>query len=164
MPATDTKQIFNFENAFERATRAVLQAAGYEDTFIQGANQTLPESRIEVMFSTGEAINEAVLENSDHVYDFFSGILSVRIVTVRPEDQASLISGVGDLHSEWAAGVRVALQERVSPYTTSNLPWLAVKTIRPRATTRDLDPRFLEDYTRLDFYVEFGIRSTAWPS
>ncbi len=163
MPATDIKQIFNFENAFEIATQAVLNAAGYHDAFIQGGNATLPPSRIEITFATGEAMNETALQNGQHVYDFFSGMLTIRIVTIRPDDMPSILSGVTDLHSQWAAGVRAALQERVSPYTTSNLPWYAVKTIRPRATTRDLDPRWLEDFTKLEFYVEFGIRSTAWP-
>jgi len=163
MPAADVKQILNFENAIELATQSILQAAGFHDSFIQGGNATLPPSRIEIIFATGEAMNEAALPNGDHVYDFFNGVLTVRIVTVRPDDLPSLLPGVSDLHAQWAAGVRAALQERLSPYTTSNLPWLAVKTIRPRATTRDLDPRWLEDFTKLEFYVEFGIRSTAWP-
>lgn len=166
MAATSEKQIYNFENAIERAVEGVLKAAGYADTFIQGANATLPESRIEVMFATGDAINEAVypLDSDKTVYDFFNGRLTLRIVTVRPDTQASLLAGVSTLHEEWAAGVRVALQERNSPFTTTNLPYLTVKTIRPLGTTRDLDPRWLEDFTRLDYLVQFGIRSDAWPA
>lgn len=168
MPATSEKQIFNFENAIERATESILKAGGYADTFIQGANATLPESRIEVMFATGEAINEACYPldptGEKTIYDFYNGRLTVRIVTVRPETQASLLVGVSTLHEEWAAGVRVLLQERLAPFNTTNLPYLAVKTIKPAGTTRDLDPRWLEDFTRLDFLVQFGIKSDAWPA
>lgn len=164
MPASSLKELYNFEGAFERAIRTLLQSAGYADTFIQQANQTLPESRIEVTFTCGPAVNQEVLADGALVYDFFQGSIVVRIVTVRPADRPSLITGVATLHEEWAAGVRAALEERASPFTASNLPHYAVKTIRPAATQRDLDPRWLEDYTRLEFFVEFGIRSTAWPS
>lgn len=165
MPATSELQIYAFESAIERATASVLNAAGYADTFVQGANATLPESRLEITFATGDAINEtAHPTQSGHVYDFFDGRLVIRIVTVRPEDRPAMIAGVMSLHEEWAAGVRVALQERNSPFTTTNLPYLTIKTIRPAGTTRDLDPRWLEDYTRLEFFVQFGIRSDAWPA
>jgi hypothetical protein len=166
MPATSEKEIYNFENNFERAVESILEAAGYSDTVIQGQRGTLPASRVEVTFASGEAINEAVypLDTSKHVYDFFNGRLSLRIVTERPSDQPSLISGVSSLHEEWCAGVRVALQERNTPFTTTNLPHYSVQTIRQQGTQRDLDPRWLEDYTRIDFLIQFGIRSTAWPA
>jgi len=164
MPASSLKQIYNYEGAFERAVRDLLQAAGYADTYVEQANATLPESRIEVTFAAGAAVNEEVLPDGAHVYDFFEGRLAIRIVTVRPVDRPSLISGVATLHEEWAAAVRTSLEERAAPFTTVNLPYYAVKTIRPLATTRDLDPRWLEDYTRLEFFVQFGIRSDAWPT
>jgi hypothetical protein len=166
MPASSEIQIYSFENNIERAVQSVLGAAGLLDVFIQGANATLPESRIEIMFSSGEAMNESTypLDTTQHIYDFFSGRLQLRIVTVRPDNQPSLVAGVSNLHEEWCANVRKILQERNSPFTASNLPYYAIKTIRPLGTQRDLDPRWLEDYTRLDFLIEFGIRSDAWPS
>lgn len=164
MPATSLKQIYNFEGAFERAVRDLLTAAGNADSFIEQSLGSLPESRIEVTFAAGAAVNEECLANGQHVYDFFEGRLTLRIVTVRPADRASLIPGVATLHEEWAAAVRAALEERAAPFTTANLPYYAVKTIRPLATTRDLDARWLEDYTRLEFFVQFGIRSDQWPA
>ena len=165
--ATSELQLFNFEYNFERATESVLEAAGYLNTYIQGANETLPTSRIEVTFASGQAINEALypLDPAQEVYDFFDGRLSLRIVTERnAEAGPSLTPGVGPLHEEWAAAVRMLLQERRQPFTETNLPYYAVKTIRQIGTQRDLDPRWLEDYTRIDFLVQFGIRSTAWPA
>ena len=164
MPATDVKQIYNFDNNFETAVRGVLIAGGYGDSFIAGISQDLPPSRLEVMFQTGEAMNEAALPSGDHVYDFYAGTLTVRIVTFRPDDQPSLLPGVSTVHSEWASGVRALLQERVAPFNTTNLPYYAVRTILPRGTVRDLDGRWLEDYTKLDFSVQFGIRADAWPA
>ena len=164
--ATSELQIYNFEYNFERAVESILESAGYLGTYIQGANATLPESRIEVTFASGAAINQAVypLNPADEIYDFFNGRLTLRIVTVRPDDHPSLIAGVGKLHEEWCAGVRVQMQERRTPFTEANLPYYSVQTIRQAATQRDLDPRWLEDFTRIDFDIQFGIRSNSWPA
>jgi hypothetical protein len=164
MPATDQKQVFNFENNFEIAVAGVLMAGGYGDAFIAGVDNALPASRLEVTFETGDAMNEGALPSGEHVYDFYSGKLSVRIVTFRPETQPSLLPGVSSLHCEWAAGVRTLLQERREPFTSANLPYYTVRTIRPRSTRRELDAKWLEDYTQLEFLVEFGIRPDAWPA
>lgn len=164
MPATDKIQIYAFESNFEKAVQSVLQSAGLLDSFIQGQDVTLPDSRIEIMFESGEAINQAILADRSLVYDFFDGRLTLRIVTERPSEQRSLISGVASLHEEWAARVRALLEERVSPFTTANLPHYTVRMIRPTSTQRDLDPKWLEDFTRLEFQVQFGIRSDAWPA
>ena len=129
MPATSKIQIYAFENNFERAVESVLEAAGLP-AVVEKANETLPASRVEVMFATGEAINQAVLPNHDLVYDFFNARLTLRIVTTRPEDSPSLISGVATLHEQWAAHVRAIFEERASPFTTGNLPYYSVKTIR----------------------------------
>lgn len=163
MAATSKIQIYAFENNFERAVEQVLDAAGIP-AFIEKTRETLPATRVEITFASGEAINEAVLENREQVYDFFNARLTLRIVTERPEEQPSLISGVASLHEEWAAQVRAALEERAVPFTTANLPYYTVTTIRQLGTARDLDPRWLEDYTRIEFLVQFGIRSDAWPA
>lgn len=167
MAATSEIQLFNFEYNFERAVESILEGGGYLNTFIQGANATLPPSRIEVTFASGAAINQSLypLDPSQEVYDFFEGRLSVRIVTERTAEAGpSLVPGVGPMHEEWAAAVRMLLQERRDPFTTTNLPYYAVKTIRQVGTQRDLDARWMEDYTRIEFAIEFGIRSQAWPA
>ncbi len=164
MPATSKKQIYNFEGPFQRAFEGVMNAAGYGQTFVERSMETLPPSRIEVMFSAGAAINQETLADGSHVYDFYDGSLVVRIVTERPSNSPSLIDGVKDLHEEWAAAVRASMEERLTPFNATNLPYYSVQTIRPLATTRDLYPRWLEDFTRLEFFVQFGIRSYEWPA
>lgn len=163
MPAQSKKQIYAFEENFEVAVRSVLDKAGLLNLLITGQSDSLPESRLEILFVLGETLNQATLPNGEHVYDFFNAKLTMRIVTTRPTDQPSLLPGVGMLHSEFAAGTRVALEERLKPFNVENLPWYGVQTIRPAGSARDLDPRWLEDYTRLDYLIEFGIRSNAWP-
>jgi hypothetical protein len=163
MPAQSVRQILNFNENWQRATRDVLNAAGYCDSFIERSNCDLPRSRIEVSFATGEALNECVLANGDHEYDFYSGRLKIRIATFRPDDQPSLLPGVGSIHSEWSAATLDLLRESQRPFTTENLPYYAVKTIRLLSVNPDLDPRWMEDFTEIEFYVEFGIRSDAWP-
>lgn len=171
MPATSKKQIYNFGNNFERATHSILASAGLGDVFIQGSNQTLPRSRVEVMFQTGEPMNQSRRPNGDLVYDYFPGLLTVRIVTSRPTTQPSLLPGVSTLHEEFAASVREVLEERKTPlgeyqtaFTTDVLPYYKVTKIKPQQETRDLDPQWLEDFTRLPFLIEFGIRADAWPA
>jgi hypothetical protein len=164
MPATSLKQIYNFEGPFQRAFKEVMEAAGYGNVFLERSLETLPQSRIEPIFAGGNAINEEVRPDGTHVYDFFEGRLAVRIVTDRPDNQPSIIPGVMDLHEEYAAAVRAEMEERRNPFNETNLPFYAVKTIRPLATTRDMDPRWMEDYTRLEFFVQFGIRSDQWPT
>lgn len=164
MPATDKVQIYAFESNFEKAVQSVLHTAGLLDSYVQGADVTLPESRIEITFESGEAINQAIMTDRSLVYDFFDGRLTLRIVTERPIEQRSLIPGVANLHEEWCARVRALFEERAGPFTTTNLPHYTVRMIRPVGTQRDLDPKWLEDFTRLEFQVQFGIRSDAWPA
>jgi hypothetical protein len=171
MPASDLKQIYNFANNFERAGEAILEAAGLV-ALIQGANETLPRSRVEVVFQRGEPLNEAILPDGTVVYDYWSGTLTFRIVTERPETQSSLLPGVSSLHEEWAATVLSTFRQKwnpetelySTPFNSTNLPYYTVKKLRPGTEARDLDPRWLEDFTRHPYFVEFGIRSDAWPT
>lgn len=170
MPATSEKQLYNFSNNFERAVDSILEALGIP-TLIQGANATLPASRVEVMFQRGAPLNEGVRPDGQTVYDYWSGTLSFRIVTVRPETQPSLISGVSTLHEEFAATILSTFKQRwvsdpeeyLTPFTDANLPYYQVTKLRPEAEVRDFDPRWMEDFTRHTYAVEFGIRSDAWP-
>lgn len=170
MPAENLTQLFAFESAIEAATRSILQAAGLPDTYVSQGTDNLPPAYIEVTFSPGPAINQAVrLVGTESVetldYDFYDGQLTLRIVTPRTDDQPVLPAGVATMHESWAAGVRVALREAAAPFTEARLPYHAVKTIRPLGTERGLEPPpILQDFTRLDFALQFGIRSTAWPA
>jgi hypothetical protein len=163
MPASSTKELFAFENHFERAVESILKAAGYPAVFTTAAQGVLPESRLEVTFSLGDTLNEHTLDSGQRVYDYFNASLQIRVCTERPADRPSLIPGVARLHEEFCAGVRAALEERDDPFD-GLLPYYEVRTIRPRPTSRGLDTRWLEDFTQLEFLVEFGIRSDAWPA
>lgn len=167
MPAQSLLQLFAIESAIEAATREILAEAGLHDTYLTQATATLPDSYIEITAMLGAATNQGVrLVHDVEVldYDFFEASLVLRIVTRRGGDQPVLLPGVASLHEAWAAGVRVALREASHPYTEARLPWHAVKTIRPLPTTRDLDPDFMLDFTRLEFRLDVGIRSQSWPS
>lgn len=163
MPAQDEKQLFNFNENFQRAVKSILATAGYHDAFIERSNQELPESRIEVSFALGEALNECARPDGSHEYDYFAGRLALRIVTFRPMEQPSLLPGVDSLHSEWAAAVLALMRLSKRPFTAENLPFYTVNTLRPLGTTADMETQWLQDFTRIEFAVEFGIRSDAWP-
>lgn len=171
MSATSKTQVYNFPNNFELATKSLLKSAGLGDAFIQGDSGKLPQSRIEVMFQTGEPMNQSRRPNGDLVYDYFSAQLAVRIVTLRPQTQRSLLEGVSTLHEEFAARVRELFEERKTPageyqtvFTADVLPFYKVNKLRPQGEARDFDPHWMEDFTRLPFLIEFGIRSDAWPT
>src|SRR5690349_3834232 len=102
-PADDIRKLLNFEDKIETATRAVLVAAGITDTFLPTGDGDLPATHLEVLFSTGEALNQHTLDNGQKVYDFFDGLLRLRVASVRSEQQASLLAGVRSLHEEFAA-------------------------------------------------------------
>lgn len=170
MPAPSEKILYNFANNFERAAESILAAAGLP-ALIQGANGTLPESRVEIIFQRGEPLNEGFRPDGRAVYDYWSGSLAFRIVTIRPETERSLLPGVSTLHEEFAATVLMLFaqqwsadpEEYLTAFNSTNLPYYVVKKLRPGTEQRDLDPRWLEDYTRHTYQVEFGIRSDAWP-
>ncbi len=118
-------------------------------------------ARKEISFDLGEALNEEVLINGKHVYDFFSARLRVRIVTSRR--QAAPVPEIVDLHDSFVADTLDLLAEEKRPFTEELLPYYAVKTLRPLGTKSDLDIIDREDFTDIDFALQFGIRSTAWP-
>lgn len=165
MPAPSTKQIYNFKGNLVAAVRTILVAAGWDEVRLERETAKLKQAiRQEISFDLGEAQNEAVLPDGSHVYDFYPGRLRIRITSARRPDQASALAGVRDLHDQFVCEALDALEERKAPFTTDNLPYYAVKTIRPLGTRSDLDLQFLEDFTDVEFFLEFGIRSTAWPA
>jgi len=170
MSATSKKQVYNIDNNFERATESIFEAAGLS-AVIQGSNETLPRSRVEITFQTGQALNQGRRADGALVYDYFNATLTIRIVTERPHDSPSLIPGVSTLHSEFCATVRELLEETKSlngdystAFNSTNLPYYKVNKLQPQGEVRDLAVSpWLEDYTRLSYFIEFGIRSDAWP-
>lgn len=165
MSAPSTKQIYNFKGNFVAATKSILEATGMTDVYLERTLSALKSNaRKEITFELGEAINESALPNGEHVYDFFAARLRIRIVTARRADQSSPVAEIRDLHDQFTCEVLAAFEEREAPFTTSNLPYYAVKTIRPLGTRSDLDLTFLEDFTDIDFEIQFGIRSDAWPA
>lgn len=164
MPATSTKHIYNFKGNFAAATAALLATYGWSDAYIERESRRLKAAvRQEITFHLGEAINEAALADGSHVYDFYAARLLVRIVTARRENQSSPDSALRNLHDQYVAETLDALEERKNPFTEELLPYYAVKTIRPLGTRSDLDLTFFEDHTEIEFALQFGIRSTAWP-
>ena len=162
MAAENEKQIWNLIGVIEAAAARILEAAEVPTVLLPRANAALPSSRLEVSFTPGEATNQHTLADGRKVYDYFEGgELRIRLATERPETRASLIPGVGDLHAEFLAAVLEAFDESRRPFDDL-LPFHYVNTVRPGRHQRDLDSRFLEDFTELRFVVDVGVKETAW--
>lgn len=165
MPASSTRDLRNFKAHFRRATAAILVQAGVDQVALERALARLKtRARLEITFDLGEALNVATLPSGAHVYDFFAARLRIRVVTGRGQTQAAPLQEAADLHEQIASTVLDCMAEENSPYSAALLPYYSVKTIRPVGTRSDLDINYLEDYTDIDFHLEFGIRSDAWPT
>lgn len=146
----------------EKAVDTLLTAAEVPTVLIPRSNDTLPESRVEITFIPGDAANQTTLSDGRKVYDYFTnGELRVKILTFRPEQQASLITGVRDLHAQFAGEVGKALDESRCPFDPL-LPFHYVLKIRPTRPFRDFDAQFMEDFTELVYSIDYGIKENAW--
>lgn len=162
--APDTKAIYNFKGNFDKATCQVLSAAGCDALFLERGLKLLKLSgRIELTFDLGEALNTHTLPDGSQVYDYYNGRLRLRVLTARRQSASFPETGVREIHDQMVCGILDALEERKGPFTEVNLPWYKVNTIRPLGTRSDFNVIDFEDFTDVDFALEFGIRSTAWP-
>jgi hypothetical protein len=162
MPASSTKDLRNYKGHFRAATRSLLDAAGWSDAVLERTLTKLSaRARREISFDLGEALNEEVLPNGLHVYDYFPFSLRVRVVTARR--QAAPDPEIVDLHDRFVAEVLDLFAEEKRPFTEALLPYYAVKMLRVGGTRSDLDLIEREDYTDVLFNGQFGIRSSAWP-
>ena len=162
MAATNETQIWDLISPMEKAVATLLTAANVPTVMIPRSNETLPESRVEIMFVPGEAANVNTLSDGRKVYDYFTnGELRIKIITFRPDQQSSLLTGVRDLHAEFAGEVGKALDESGCPFD-GLLPFHYVNTIRPTRPFRDFDSQFMEDYTELVYAIDYGVKETAW--
>jgi hypothetical protein len=160
--ASSKKQLYNFKGQFNAAVQSIFAAGGLTAQ-IERSNATLPTSRVEITFDMGEAANQAAMAG-DVVYDFYQGNrLDIRLCTVRPLDQPSVLPGIATLHDEFCATTYALLEERLYPFT-NYLPYYQVNMIRPKGSQSGLEMHFMEDYTTLLFEVWFGIRPSAWPT
>lgn len=165
MSAPSRKQVYNFKGNIKSAAQAIIVAAGITDAYLERTNAFIKQNaRVEVSFDLGEATNQEILPDQTYVYDWYSGRLRIRIVTARRQNQTSAVPEVRDIHDEFTCTVLTAFEERLQPFTEALLPYYAVKTIRPLGTRSDLDLSYMEDYTDIEFLLEFGIRPGAWPS
>lgn len=165
MAAPSTQVIRNFKGNFRAAVAGILATAGWTDVMLERSSARLKTSaRKEITFDLGEALNLETLDTGIRVYDFFSARLRVRIVTARRSDQTHGSDEARDLHESFVADALDLLAEDKSPFTAELLPYYTVKTLRPLGTKSDLDVLAMEDFTDVEFALEFGIRRGAWPA
>lgn len=109
-------------------------------------------------------MNQETRDSGKRAYDYFSARLRCRVVTSRRQDQALAPDEARDLHETFVAAVLDTFAEEAAPFTEALLPYYAVKKIQPLGTKSDMNVIYFEDFTDVDFLLEFGIRASAWPA
>lgn len=163
--ATNTAVIRNFKGNFRAATREILNTAGWTDVVLERSMARLKATaRKEVTFHLGQQANVETLPSGLQVADYFAARLRIRIVTSRRQDQSYPGDEAHELHENFVADALDIFAYEKAPYTEALLPYYAVKPLVTLGTNSDLDILHFEDFTDIDFAIEFGIRSTAWPT
>lgn len=162
MPASSWKDLKAYHSHFSRATRAILQAAGLTDVFLERNDSRLKPSNLQVTFERGEAVNLETLADGTQLWDAFEGAtLTIALRTWRP-DMPTPPQGLLDQHAEFEAMVEAALTYPACPYDASNLPYYAVQRLKPLRPTRDFEVETMQDVTSLPYQIDWAIRSDAY--
>lgn len=165
MSANSTRDLRNFKGHFRAASMLAFQAAGITVAVLERSVAKLKSTvRIETSFDLGEAMNQETRDSGLRVYDYFPARLRHRIVTGRRQGQSAAADEARDLHESFVSSALDIFAEEKLPFTEAILPYYSVTTLRPLGTKSDFDVIYFEDFTDVDFHVEFGIRATAWPS
>jgi hypothetical protein len=157
-----------FEQHFETAAAARLNAVGAGQAFVSAAlaalppEVALPDTRISTMFTVGVANEYGMDGEGEPVPIAYFGVLEVGISTRREDEQAGVSPGVMSMHAEFAARARVAFLARSVPFG-QDFPY-GITEIRPGQSDRTFDAQFFEDYTTLRFDVRFSLPESLFVS
>jgi hypothetical protein len=161
MRATSLNDLLSFEKHFEDASIQFLSDASGVACFPATGNDYLITPRLEVIFNHNgaELPNDAPIESDPELgaeYLKHEGVFEVAIVTDFALEQAR------DLHLALVGTVRKELLRTSSNWNQENLPYYALKFLRPSGSSRDTDGDLQR--TVLSYDLKFLIRSDAFPS
>lgn len=174
MPATNLRELFDFEGQFERAMQAVLAANGVT-AYMESQTVKLPLLNTGIGFDVSPALdvltdipaptNWPANTPPPQEYFRYTGALEFRVEV--PRDAAgNTLPGVSSMMSQIRSTIRAAMMRCCSPFTAANLPWYEIGDIKPNGTTSGRATNGVRniDFCSVRFVVTFEIRPTAWPA
>lgn len=161
MRATSLQDLFSFEKHFEDASVGFLSDSVGIPAFPATGSEYLITPRLEVLFihNGAELPNDAPIESDPELgaeYLKHDASFEVAVVTDFSLEQSR------DLHLAIVGSVRKELLRTSSNWNDQNLPFYALKYLRPSNTTREIDGEFQR--TILTYDIKFVIRSDAFPT
>jgi hypothetical protein len=159
MPAVSMPVLMDFEQQIETAAITIVGDATGVDCFGTLGIATLTMPRIEIESRIGEAVDPPIergggADETAIDYTAFDSTLTVRIITDNTQSQSAD-------HGLIRGQVRAVLMQSQPNFNSTTLPFLAMKYIRPVATSTEVDGDF--NISSLDFNLKFTIRADAWP-
>ncbi len=171
MPATSIFDLYDQASLIEPACETVLQAT------LNGITPALPAiainvsrdsdthitPRYELTFDIGEeipqwgAIGQA---NPKQVPVAFNGVLTVKVVTTRPNDNARM----DPLHGLMRGMAGYTFSAQGKAFTESNLPYLEILQIVSLGMRAQMQENKEEDISELRFGFKYAVRNDAWPA
>jgi len=161
MRALNIDELLSFEKHFEDASTQFLSEATSIPCFPATSNEFLITPRIEVLFTHNgaELPNDAPIESDPELgaeYLKHDANFEVAIVTDFALEQAR------EFHLGLVGSVRKELLRSGSNWNEQNLPFYALKFLRPSNTTREIDGELQR--TILNYDLKFVIRKNAFPA
>lgn len=170
MAAPSIFDLYDFEGQIEGAAQAALEAmiAGVTPALpavqvnVSRDSDTQATPRFDLMFATGEpilqygALGQA---NPKQVPVAFQGLLTVLVVTTRPQDNAAAVP----FHGLLRGLARYCFSAGAKVLNDTNLPYLQILELLPTGLRPQLQEDKEQDIDALQFSVKFAVRNDAWP-
>lgn len=159
MPAPSLSALFDFETQVETAAATFLAEATGFVVFTSISVQVLTVPRIEVECRLGEAPDPPMQRGGGASpnsvdYSAYTAELGIKIVTDNSVGVAS--------HASTRGLVRSVMLQSVPNWSEGNLPYLAMKYMRPTGTAIEADGDL--NISSLAYALIFTMRTTGWPA
>ena len=171
MPAPSIFDLYDQASMIEPACQTVLQAT------LDGVTPALPAIQIsisrdsdtsttpryEITFEPSEEISQwgAIGQaNPKQVAVAFNGILTVRVITTRPNDNARM----DPLHGLMRGMAGYTFSAQGKAFNDTTLPYLQILQIVSLGMKAQLQQNKEEDISELRFGFKYAVRNDAWPA
>lgn len=174
MPASNLRELLDFEGQFETAMQAVLATNGITAYLSQQAVK-LPLLNTGIGFDVSPALdvltdipapsNWPADTAPPQDYFRYTGAIEFRVEV--PRDAAgNSLPGTATMMSQIRSTLRAVMMRSCYPFTAVNLPWYEIGDIRPNGTNsgRATNGARNVDFCSVRFTVTFAIKPDAWPA
>ena len=176
--AETDEEVYNFEENFEQAFKVGVEALKNLEVFTPRDMVELPNKRVEVTFTLGEAeypmlpkwrgpTQQQKLANGEEIpliWGNWNGVLEVAIVTDRFEDTPYDYLAIKNEHNFYKSKILDALAHENELFSELNLPYYEVSEVRPGGHLPEPpDIERMDDRTVQIFNVKFQITEEAFP-